>query len=305
MLQNRLVYLNGDFVEWDRATVHIMSHSLARGSAIFEVISLHKTDQGPVVFRLDEHIHRLFKSAQLLSMELPLSKEATHEAVLATVRQNRLEQGMIKVVCYYHEVAFDISPPKAPLRMCIVALDPAQDLSGIALFSVKSWSACISPWKKLHPDMVPIEAKVAANYLNGMMARLDAKRRGFDMGILLDAEGFVAEGSVESVFWLSGGVLTSPALGTILQGITRKSVLEAAKRIGLKTAEGRRPPGDLIKADEIFVSCSPEKIMPIHKIEDRALKEVPGPITVKLQALFEEICSGRDPRFTEWLFPVK
>lgn len=304
MLTDRKVYLNGEFVQWHQATVHLMSHSFARGSAIFEVMSFHKTDRGPAVFRLDEHLKRLFRTAELLDMKLPLPREGIEEGVLETVKVNQLERGFIKLVCYYSDIAFSVSPPEAPLDVCIVAVDPGIDLPQLDLYAPRPISACISRWRKLHPETVPVESKAAANYLNGMLALRDAKRRGFEVGIMLDTEGFVAEASAESVFLVSGGTLLTPALGTILQGISRKSLLEAAGKIGIKTAEKRIRPESLLEAEELFTACSPQKIVPIERIEDRKLSPVPGPMTSKLIDLFEGICSGRDVRFKDWLFPV-
>jgi len=305
MLNDRTVYLNGKFVEWEKATVHLMSHSFARGSGIFEVMSFHQTEKGPALFRLDEHINRLFRTAELLSMELPLSKEALQGAVLKTVKTNNLNEGIVKLVCYYHDIAFDILCSQKTLDVCIVAVDPALDLGGVSFLISEGISACVCKWRKLHPETVPIEAKVAANYLNGMMARGEAKQRGFDAGVMLDTEGFIAEGSIESVLLVKDGILTAPVLGTVLQGITRKSLLEAADLSDIKTTEKRMKPEALMEADEIIMSCAPEKIVPVKRIENRVIQGVPGPVTKKISTLFDEICSGRNPRFKDWLFPVR
>jgi branched-chain amino acid aminotransferase len=306
MLPDRTIYLNGEFVEWGKATVPIMSYGFSRGSAIFEVISFHRTSTGPAVFRLDEHIRRLFRTAELLSMKLPLSQQAFEEAVLRTVEINNLDQGFIKLICYYGDIVFDIVNPEKPLDVCIVAVDPALDLGGGRFSSASDGvSACLSKWRKLHPETVPVEAKVAANYVNGMMARVDARKRGFDIGIMLDTEGFIAEGSIESVFFVKNSILTTASLGTILRGVTRKSLLEAAEVLEIKTIEKRVAPEALLEADEIFVSCSPIKILPVIKIEDRLIHDVPGPVTQRLSAALDAICSGEDPRFRDWLFPVR
>jgi len=304
MLSDRKVYLNGEFIDWEKATVPIMSHSLARGSAIFEVMSFHETDEGPAIFRLDEHVQRLFRTAELLSMELPLTKGALAEAVRATVKTNNLTSGAIKLVSYYREIAFEVLSSQKTLDICIVAIDPALDLGGLSYGKPEGLSACVSRWRKLHPETVPVEAKVAANYLNGMVARLDCQKRGFDMAIMVDTEGFVAEGSTESVFFVNDGVLTTSALGTVLQSITRKSLLEAAQVMGIQTAERRMRPETIMEADEIFFSCSPHKIAPVKRIEDRTIEAVPGPVTIKLMRGLDDICSGKDPRFRDWLFPV-
>jgi branched-chain amino acid aminotransferase len=303
MLEDRIVFLNGDFVAWNQCTVHIMSHSFGRGSAIFEVLSLHETNAGPAVFRLDKHIERLFKTAELLDMEVPISREALHEAVIATVKRNGVSKGFIKIIGFYPQIAFEIIPPQKRLDISVFVVDPAQDLGGLN-FPTKGTTVCISKWRKLDPQSVPIEAKVAANYLNGMMARSEAKMRGFENGIMLDTQGFIAEGGTESIFLVKDGKLMTPSLGTVLAGITRNSLLQAAKAIGIESVEGRLPSEFLFEANEIFLSGTPMKVLPVKQVEDRMIEGTPGPFTRKLSALLDEIIAGRDERFRHWFFPV-
>jgi branched-chain amino acid aminotransferase len=304
MLENRSVFRNGEFIAWNQAKVHIMCHSFGRGSAIFEVLSLHNTRSGPSVFRLDEHIHRLYRSAALLDMELPMDKKAFQEAVLESVRRNRCEKGFIKIICFYPQISFEILPPQKKLDTSIFVVDPAEDLGGLDFPFEKGTTACVSRWRKLDPETVPVEAKAAANYLNGMMARAEAKKRGFDNVIMVDTQGFVAEGGTESVFLVKDGVLMTPSLGTVLQSITRKSVLEVAPAIGIPTLEGRLKPDLLFEAEEIFFSGTPMKTLPVSRIEERALQDVPGPVSRKLTAAMTAIVEGRDERFKNWMFPA-
>jgi branched-chain amino acid aminotransferase len=303
MLSDRIVFMDGDFVAWDNATVHIMCHSFGRGSAIFEVISFHDTDAGPVVFRLQEHIKRLFNTAALLDMELSLSPDEFCKAVVGTIRKNQLKQGFIKLICYYPQFSVEVIPPKEPLSVSIFTIDPAKDLEG-DFSAVLSTTACISKWRKLDPQTVPIRAKAAANYLNGMVARLDAEKRGFKHAIMLDTQGFIAEGGTESVFWVKSGQLMTPFLGTVLESITRKSVLEAAQIEGVVVLEDRFLPELIYEAEEIFFASSPFKVLPARQVEDRALENVPGPVTQKMAALMENIATGQDDRFKDWLYPV-
>jgi len=304
MIDDRLVYMNGTFVKWKDATIHIMSHSLARASAVFEVISLHKTPKGPVIFRLKDHIKRLFKSAELLSFELPLSPSEFCETVAETVRRNKIERGMIKIVAYFPQIAFDILPPQRLLDVSIFVADPSQDIRDVD-FTVKPMeSACISGWRKSDPQTVPVEAKVSANYLNGLISKTEANRRGFEHAILLDTQGYIAECGTESVFLAKNGCLMTAVLGTILDSITRRSVLEAAAFLGIETYQGRLTPGLLFKADEMFLTCTPFKVQPINKIEDREIKPTPGPVTEKLAGLLDKITDGREDYFKDWLYPV-
>ena len=168
MLEDRAVYLNGEFVAWGEAKIHIMSHSLGRGSAVFEVLSVHETLSGPAVFRLDEHVDRLFKTATLLEMALPLDGEGFRKAVLEAVERNGVRRGFVKIICFYPQIALEILPPQKMMDVSIFAMDPARDVGGLEFPFEKGTTACISKWRKLDPSTVPVEAKAAANYLNGM-----------------------------------------------------------------------------------------------------------------------------------------
>ena len=304
MLEDRIIYLKGAFVGWDQATVHMMSHSFSRGSAIFEVISFHETANGPAVLRLDENITRLFRTAQLLDMELPISRDELHEAVLNTVKRNALRQGIIKIIGFYPQISFLINVPQKRLDISIFVVDPGQDLGG-PLHSNQDTTVCVSKWRKLDPQTVPVEAKAAANYLNGLMANAEAGQRGFGNAIMLDSQGFIAEGGTESIFLVKDGRLMTPILGTILQSITRKSILQAADVIGIDSFEGRLHPELLYEAEEVFLSNTGAKVLPIKQIEDRVVEGTPGPITRKLSDLMDKIITGQDERFKNWLFPVE
>jgi branched-chain amino acid aminotransferase len=304
MLKDRIVYSGGAYIPWDKAILHVSSHSFARGSAIFEVLSLHETRSGAVVFRLDEHLKRLFQSAKFLNMKLPISNEDFQAAVRETVNRNNLKKGMIKIICFYPETAFDILPPENAAKAVILAIDPEQDLPGMKASEENGTTLCISRWQKLDPQTVPIEAKASANYLNGMMARLEAKKRGFKYAVMLDTQGFIAEGGTESIFWVKEGILKTPAAGTILQSITRKSILESASKDGIPVAEIRLGPEALLEADEIFLSCTPFKTLCVRQIENRILENVPGPLSRKMIGLLEKIADGKDDRYQHWLFSV-
>jgi branched-chain amino acid aminotransferase len=304
MIKDRLVWVNGKFVPWNEAKVHMMCHSFARGSTIFEVISFYPTASGAAVFRLHDHIARLLKSAELLDMELPGGHDALCRAVAETVARNRLLKGAIKVVGYYPQFALDIQPPQKLLDVAIFALDPAQDMNDLDISFEKGTTAGIARWRKLDPQTIPIEAKAAANYLNGMIARLDVQKRGLEDAILLDTQGFIAEGATESVFLVKDGRLLTPSLGTVLDSITRRSILQIARHLEIGTFEGRLRPELLFAADEIFFSNTPFKVIPVRRIEDREMSGVPGPMQRKLAAILQKIAAGEEPAFREWLYPV-
>jgi branched-chain amino acid aminotransferase len=304
MLRDRVIYRNGEFAAWNEANVHILSQSFGRGSAIFEVMGFHETQMGRAVFRLDKYIQRLFRSAQLLHMKLPLSEEALKEAVLATVGRNDVEQGIIKIFAYYSQITPKILPTQEILDLSILVFDPLRDMAIPEAPFEEGTTACISPWRKLDPQTVPVEAKVTANYLSGMVARVEARNQGFDFAILLDTKDYIAEGSTESVFLVKDNVLMTPALGTVLRSITRETILQAAGVIGVETYEGRIHSDSLHEAEEIFLSSTGGKVQPVRKIEERVLEGTPGPLTRKVDDLMNEIVSGREEQFKDWLFPV-
>ncbi len=300
MVDERKVWINGKLIPWDQATVHILSHGFSRGSAIFEVFGIHKTPQGPAAFRMDDHFKRFKKSAALLGMDLAYSEDEMKAAVAEAVQANNLQEGYIKAVAYYGEEAFATLVPNVPLDLSIFAISMEADLG---LEIDKAISACLSKWRKLHASTVPPEAKAAANYLNGMLTRQDAQKRGFDVGLMLDTHGFLAEGSIEAVFLIKDGVLLTPALGRILPSISRRSILEIARASGIETIERAITPDELFSADEIFTSATPYKALPVGRIEDRIL-DAPGPVTRRLTEIIENVLKGSDDRFKAWFEPV-
>ena len=304
MMNKREVYLGGEYRPWDEAKVHIMCHSFGRGSAIFEVIGFHGTGSGPAVFRLDEYVSRFFRSASLLEMVPPLSPEELQEAILQTVKRSGLQSGFIKVFGFYPEISFKILPPQQIFQVAVFVFSPEETLGDQPESGNGSVTACVSRWRRLDPQTVPVEAKVAGNYVNGMAARMESRERGFDYAVLLDTQGFLAEGGTESLFLVREGRLLTPSLGTVLQSVTRKSLLVVAEEMGIETFAGRLSPGLLEEAEEIFFSGTSAKLLPVRQAGDRVLEGVPGPVTRRLAERMATITSGRDSRFQEWLFPA-
>ena len=300
-MSNRVkAWVNGKLVDWDDATVHIMSHSFTRGSAVFEVISFHQTLNGRAVFRLDEHLKRLQASTELLNMKLSYSAQEIQQGVMETIKVNNLRNGFIKIIGYYGNPSFTILPQQEKLDLSIFAVD-----EGLSKDHKNHVSACFCRWRKLDPNTVPIEAKVAGNYINGMLALQEAINRGFDMGIMLDTEGFVAESSTEAIFWVEGDVIKTPPLGRILHSISRLSILQAATITGLKAVEERVRPEKIMEADEVFFASTSCRIQPVGRLGDQDFKNVPGLMSRELADMMSNICNGKDKRFNSWLFSVK
>jgi branched-chain amino acid aminotransferase len=300
MKEKGKVWLNGDLIPWEKATVPILSHGFSRGSAIFEVFGIHEGQDGPVAFRMDQHLSRLMKSAELLGMKMAYTKEEIAKAVAKTVRANKMGRGLIKMLAYWGEEAVIQLVLESKLDLAIFAIHESKELG---LDNTQPVSACLSKWRKIHPETVPVAAKACSNYLNGYLARRDANQRGFNVGLILGTDGFLAEGSIESVFLVKDGMLKTPPLGRILSSITRMSILEAAPRIGIPVSEEAILPEALFAADEIFVCHTGIKVLPVNRFEDRILK-APGPITEKLMELMGKILSFSDTRFKHWFFPL-
>ncbi|MBI5578760.1 MAG: aminotransferase class IV [Deltaproteobacteria bacterium] len=296
MYEHLKVWMNGKLVPWRDATVPLLSHGFSRGSAIFEVFGTHRSPRGTVAFRMDEHLKRLMKSADLLGMQIGYSGQHIVDAVAETIRANKLGRGLVKILAYWGEEAIIQLVLESKLDVSIFAIPSSEELG---LDNATPISACISNWRKLHPETVPVEAKACANYLNSYLARRDASLRGFDVGLLLGTDGFLSEGSIESVFLVKNGVLITPPLGRILSSITRMSILQAAQSIGIPSLEKAVRIEDVFSADEIFVCHTGIKILPIARFENRSL-EAPGPVTHKLMKLMERIFSFSEDKFKDW-----
>jgi len=290
------VWLNNKIIPWEDAKVPILSHGFSRGSAVFEVFGTHAVPDGIAAFRMDAHLKRLEQTVSLLGMELGFSIQEIIKAVSEITAVNKSERGLVKIVAYWGEEAIINLVLKSKLDVAIFTI-PASDKLGLDRF--KPLSACISKWKKLHPETVPVQAKACANYLNGYLVRKDANDRGFDLGLNLGTDGFIAEGSVESVFIVKDGILKTPPLGRILASVTRDSVIRAAKHYNIEVYETGLRKEDLYTADEIFTCHTGIKITPIFRFEEIELK-TPGPVTKQISEIINNIMASKDSKFKDW-----
>ena len=290
------VWMNGRLVPWEEATVPLLSHGFSRGSAVFEVFGTHRSTDGLFAFRMDQHLERLKQSTRLLEMEMAYSTEEIVAGIVETAKTNYLGRGLVKIFAYWAEEAVISLVPDSKLDVAIFTIPDSPELG---LDNSTPISACISKWRKLHPDTVPVSAKSCANYLNGYLARKDATDRGFNVGLLIGTDGFLAEGSIESVFLVKNGALKTPPLGTILSSITRKSILQAAEIIGLPAEEVPIKAEELYTADEIFTVHTGIKVSPVVRFEDKTL-EAPGPVSKQLMELMDNITNFADDRFSSW-----
>ena len=300
MTDERKVWLNGELIPWKNATVPILSHGLSRGSAIFEAFGVHEGPDGGAAFRMDEHMKRMERSCELLGMTSAYSSAEIMQAVAETVQANKMGRGLIKVMGFWGEEAIINLVLDSPLDIAIFAIPDSEELG---LDRAQPISACISKWRKIHPETVPVEAKACSNYLNGYLIRRDANSRGFDVGLTVGTDGFVAEGSIESVFFVKDGVLMTPPSGRILHSITRLSILQAAPKAGIPTIEKAVTKEALFDADELFTSHSGIKVSPIARFEDRTL-DAPGPVSTQVIELVNNIIQFKDDRFKDWFQPL-
>jgi branched-chain amino acid aminotransferase len=275
---DRVVWLNGELIPWSAATVPLLSHGFSRASAIFEAFGTHPGPDGVYAFRMDEHLKRLRRSAELLEMELGCTDDEIAAGVASAVKANGIGRGLIKIMAYWSEEAVVRLVLDSPLDVAIFAVPPGDD---VHMDDATPISACLSSWRKLHPETAQVESKACANYLNAYLVRREATRRGYDVAFLLGTDGFLAEGTTESIFLVNDGVLRTPPLGRILRSISRLSLLEIAPTLGIPVQEVPLRPEALFAADEIFTAHTGVKVHPVGTFEDCSL-EAPGPVTTRL-----------------------
>jgi len=296
MYQDLQVWLNGKLVPWNTVTVPVLSHGLSRASAVFEIFGVHVGPDGPAAFRMDQHFKRLMRSLELLEMEIAYTPEELADAVSETVRANNLGRGLIKVMAYWSQEAVIQLVLEDKLD---VAIFPVPDSPDLHLDSTEPITACLSKWRKLHPETVPVEAKACSNYLNGYLARKDANKRGFNIAVMAGTDGLLAEGSTDSTCVVKDGVLKVPPLGRVLNSISRKSVLELAAVLEIPMSQEALMPSVLLEADEMFCAHTGVKVHPIKRFEDHEM-DAPGPITKKLMNAMLDVLGFKDDRFKHW-----
>jgi branched-chain amino acid aminotransferase len=297
------IWMNGSFVNWDDARVHILTHSLHYGTGVFEGIRCYKTASGPAVFRLPEHVNRLFESAHILQMEMPFTREAVTGAITETVRINKIDACYIRPLAYIGYGAMGVFPKENPVQVSIAVWPWGSYLGDEGLengIRVKISSFC-----RPHVNATMVRSKTTANYANSLLAKREALKDGYDEAMLLDTDGYVAEGSGENVFMVRKGVIKTPPLTSILEGVTRDTVMQLAAERGMRLVEERFTRDELYVADEAFFTGTAAEITPIREVDNRAIGAgKPGPVTKELQAAFFDIVHGKDSRHADWLTPV-
>ena len=297
------IWMNGSLVKWDDANVHILTHSLHYGTGVFEGIRCYKADTGSAVFRLQEHVDRLFDSAHICLLEIPFTRGAVREAILETIRVNKIDACYIRPLAYLGYGAMGIFPKENPVQLSI-AVWPWGSYLGEE--GVKNGIRVkISSFTRPHVNSTMVRSKTTANYANSLLAKREALKDGYDEAMLLDTDGYVAEGSGENVFMVRKGVIKTPPLTSILEGITRETIMQLAAERGMRMVEERFTRDELYIADEAFFTGTAAEITPIREVDNRAIGTgKPGQVTKELQAAFFDIVHGRDSRHADWLTPV-
>jgi branched-chain amino acid aminotransferase len=297
------IWMNGAFVKWDDAKVHILTHTLHYGTGVFEGIRCYKADGGSSVFRLQEHVDRLFDSAHILQMDIPFTREAVSEAILETIRVNKIDACYIRPLAFLGYGAMGIFPKENPVQLSIAVWPWGSYLGEEGV--EKGIRVKISSFNRPHVNATMVRAKTTANYANSLLAKREALKDGYDEAMLLDTDGYVAEGSGENVFMVRKGVIKTPPLTAILEGITRETIMQLAAERGMRLVEERFTRDELYIADEAFFTGTAAEITPIREVDNRAIGTgKPGPVTKELQTAFFEIVHGRDNRHADWLTPV-
>jgi len=298
------IWMNGRQVPWDQATVHVLSHVVHYGSCIFEGIRCYKTQRGSAVFRLRDHVDRLFDGCRIYRMEIPYTREQIEAAIVETVRANRLEACYIRPLVYRGYESLGVDPFPCPIDVAVAVYPWGAYLGKDA--AEKGVDVMVSSWRREAPDTLPAMAKASANYMNSQLIKMEALVNGYIEGIALDASGFVSEGSGENLFLVKKGTLYTPPLtASILPGITRQAILQLAQDLKIPAIERSIPREMLYIADEVFFAGTAVEVSPVRSIDRVTIgRGARGEITARLQAEFQAITSGHKDDRHRWLSPL-
>ena len=300
MDQVDLIWQNGELVAWEDAKVHVLTHGLHYGTGVFEGIRAYETEHGPAVFRLQDHLARLFKSAELYYMPIPFTPAELRQATHELIAQNGLSECYIRPIAFRGYGQLGLYPLDCPVEVVIAAYPWGAYLGEEG--KRQGIRAKVSSWRRISPDSLIPHAKASGQYLNSVLAKVEASKAGYQEAILLDARAFVCEGSGENIYVVrEGEVLTPPQTAGILDGINRKSIITIAGDLGYAVIERNLARAELYLADEVFLSGTAAELVPIRELDDHRVGEgVSGPITREIQSVFVDALHGRVDRYREW-----
>jgi branched-chain amino acid aminotransferase len=292
------IWMNGEIVRWEDARIHVLTHALHYGSGVFEGVRAYETECGTAVFRHQDHLARLQRSAELYHMELPFTLEKLREATHELIRRNNLRSCYIRPIAFRGYGEMGLFPLNTPVEVVVVwpwgaYLGEEGQKHGIR--------AKVASWRRMSPDSFIPQAKACGQYLNSILAKVESAKAGYDEAILLDDHGHVSEGSGENIFVVRDGMIsTPPTTGSILEGITGASVKQIAADLGFEVAERDIARGELYQADEVFLTGTAAEVVPVREIDDHLLGE-PGELTQAIQKRFFEAIQGKRDEYLEWL----
>ena len=298
-----LIWFDGEMVEWREANVHVLTHTLHYGMGVFEGVRAYHTNQGAAIFRLKEHTDRLFDSAKIMRMDIPYSKADFIAAQKQAVKANDLDSAYIRPMCFYGAEGMGLRADNLQVHAIVAAWEWGSYLgednmkNGIRIKT--------SSYTRHHVNISMCKAKANGHYINSMLALQEAMQDGYDEALLLDVDGFIAEGSGENVFIIKNGVIYTPELSSALNGITRHTVITLAADLGIEVIEKRITRDEVYIADEAFFSGTAAEVTPIREYDNRPIGSgTRGPITERLQSLYFDVVHGRNEKYLDWLTPV-
>ncbi len=295
-----LIWFDGELRPWRETTIHVLTHSLHYGMGVFEGVRAYQTERGAAIFRLPEHTRRLFDSAKILRMTLPFDQETINRATREVVRENNLASAYIRPICFYGSQGMGLRADNLRVHVAIAAWSWGAYLGTEGL--EKGIRVRTSSYTRHHVNISMCKAKATGHYINSMLALQDALACGYDEALLLDAEGYVAEGSGENVFLVRDEVIYTPDLTSALNGITRATIFDLAADLGYTVKEKRLTRDEVYIADEAFFTGTAAEVVPIRELDGRVIGEGRrGPVTEKLQNAYFDVVQGRDSRRTHWL----
>jgi branched-chain amino acid aminotransferase len=302
--QADLIWMNGEFVAWEDAKVHVLTHGLHYGTGVFEGIRCYDTEIGPAVFRHQDHIDRLYKSAELYYMPIPYTPEQIRQATLELIGKNGMRSCYIRPIAYRGYGTMGLFPLDAPVDVTIAVWEWGAYLGDEG--TRNGIRAKVSSWRRISNDSLIPHAKASGQYLNSILAKIESHKAGYEEAILLDDHGFVCEGSGENIYAVRDGVIiTPPQTAGILDGINRKAIIQIARDLGFEVVERDIARAELYLAEEVFLTGTAAELVPVREVDDHAVGTgKPGEITKAVQTAFHDALYGRTERYREWLDPV-
>jgi len=298
-----LIWLDGEEVPWREAKIHVLTHTLHYGMGVFEGVRAYNADQGTAIFRLEAHTKRLANSAKIMGMPMPFDEATLNEAQRSMVRKNNLQSAYIRPMCFYGSEGMGLRADNLKVHCVVAAWDWGSYLGAENM--EKGIRIKTSSFTRHHVNISMCKAKANGHYINSMLALQEALIDGYDEAMLLDVDGYVAEGSGENIFIIKDGVIYTPDLTSALDGITRRTLFELAKDIGVEIREKRITRDEVYIADEAFFTGTAAEVTPIREVDNRSIGTGSrGPITEKLQSLFFDVVHGRIEKYNHWLTPV-